>query len=167
MLINRFLKKSFPFSDLNFVFLEEESLEPGQTAVADKVVATDPDVLHGADEGGHVLQGGEVGKQTRGAAAEVKGIAGGRAEFDLISHNIFFGDIIPLQTLIEQLKHLRQREAQWSKDEAVAVVGRDKGSVTEFLNLRRDKGSVKEFFNLTLCCQLLSIIFGQKSPQMG
>ena len=51
-----------------------------------------------------LLQGGEVGKQTRRAAAEVKGIAGGRAEFDLISHNIFFGDIIPLQTLIEQLK---------------------------------------------------------------
>ena len=55
-----------------------------------------------------------------------------------------------MQTLIEQLKHLRQREAQWSKDEAVAVVGRDKGSVTEFLNLRGDKGSVKEFFNLSL-----------------
>ena len=28
--------------------------------MADKVVATDPDVLQGADEGGHVLQGGEV-----------------------------------------------------------------------------------------------------------
>ena len=31
--------------------------------------------------------------------------------------------------------HLRQSEAQWSKEEAIAVEGWDIGSVTEFLNL--------------------------------
>ena len=49
--------------------------------MTDKVVAADPDVLQGADEGGHVLQGGEVvvadveapqaGQVLRGCGAEV------------------------------------------------------------------------------------------------
>ena len=45
---------------LNLVFLTEELLEPGQTAVTDERVPADPEVLHGGDVGGHVLEGGEV-----------------------------------------------------------------------------------------------------------
>ena len=71
----------YNFSHLNLVPLVDECLEPGQTAVTDELVPAEPEVLHGGDEGGHVLQGGEVvvaDVQTpqalqvcRGAGAEV------------------------------------------------------------------------------------------------
>ena len=45
---------------LNFVPLLKERLEPGQTAVTEELVAADLDVVQAAEEGRHVLQGGEV-----------------------------------------------------------------------------------------------------------
>ena len=71
----------YNFSHLNLVPLVDECLEPGQTAVTDELVPAEPEVLHGGDEGGHVLQGGEVvvadveapqaGQVRRGCGAEV------------------------------------------------------------------------------------------------
>ena len=59
---------------LNLVFLTEELLEPGQTAVTDECVPADPEVLHGVDVGGHVLEGGEV------VVAQVQAAEAGQAD---------------------------------------------------------------------------------------